>query len=155
MTLLIKSNFEIRVGNPGDPRVHELLERLSGRLAAITGRDGKDSVAYDDVASLKSVLLVASSDGRPIGCGAIRPIDDHVCEVKRMYAETSRSGIGTHILAELEKYAVRMGFSTLWLETGIENQIACNFYLRRGYKVRGNYGKYVGRSDCICFEKQI
>lgn len=149
------STFEVRAGDPNDPGVHELLEALSETLASITGRDGKNSFAYGDVNHPGSVFLIAYQGVKPVGCGAIRPINEQVCELKRMYAHESGRGIGSRILEELERHAKSLGYLCIWLETGIQNERAQTFYLNRGYRTRENYGKYIGRRECVCFEKQI
>ncbi len=39
----------------------------------------------DEVAPGRGVFLVAYAGGRPVACGAIRLLDAHTAEVKRMY----------------------------------------------------------------------
>jgi ribosomal protein S18 acetylase RimI-like enzyme len=103
----------------------------------------------------RSVFLVAQAGGEAVGCGGLRPVIDEVCEIKRMYAKYRGQGIGGEILHKLESYAQKYGYKTIWLETRKVNENAVRFYLQQGYRVRSNYGKYIGRNEAICFEKVI
>ena len=147
--------IEIKTGDPNSPEAASLLNELSLDLEQKTGRDGRNSFAIQDVNVPRSWFVVAYDGDGPIGCGAIRPIDDEICEVKRMYARKKGMGIGGEILDALEEGAKRFRYRFIWLETGIENHQAINFYLKYGYRVRANFGKYQGRPECICLEKNL
>ena len=94
-------------------------------------------------------------DGRAVGCGAIRPLQDGIAELKRMYARPDTSGVGSAVLAYLEAAAQGMGYTALRLETRLLNRRAMSFYERRGYTCIGNYGKYAGNPKAICLEKRL
>lgn len=70
-----------------------------------------------------------------------------------MYAKSKAKGIGTQILSYLEENAKILGYSTIWLETRVVNKQAILFYKSRGYHVIPNFGIYVNRLECVCFEK--
>lgn len=91
----------------------------------------------------------------PVGCGAIRPIDENIAELKRMFAKVKTKGVGTQILAYLEMQAKKLGYSAIWLETRLINEDAVSFYKKKGYSKIPNYGKYVGNTEAICFEKKL
>ena len=145
--------LEIKSSNLNDPSVVGLIDELSHDLKMKTGRDGRQSFDAADIDHPRSVFLVAYENGEAVGCGALRPIDAKVCEIKRMYSRKPSRGIGAKILKALEAHAVAFQFEVAWLETGIENQGAVKFYKMHGYKIRENYGKYKGRPECLCFEK--
>ena len=145
----------IRECLPKDEEVKPLLSALSEELFQITGSDGRASFSEDDMQMERSVFLVALADGEAVGCGGLRPVTDDVCEIKRMYAKYRGRGIGNEILHRLERYAQEYGYKEIWLETRKINENAVQFYLRQGYRIRDNYGKYVGRSEAVCFEKMI
>ena len=149
----MESALRIETAHPGEPEIAALLDELSSELSLITGRDGRDSFSSQDVASSRSAFVAAYLDPCAVGCGAIRPLSDTICEVKRMYARQRGIGVGRAILEELEKRAIEFGYAAIWLETGIQNQRALSFYSERGYRIRENFGKYRGRSECVCFEK--
>jgi GNAT superfamily N-acetyltransferase len=137
-----------------DARV--LVEELSDALAAITGDSGKASYSPDDARVARSLFVVArGADGRLLGCGALRPLDGDVGEVKRMYARPGTQGVGAALLAHIEQAAAGFGYRALWLETRRVNLRAVGFYLKRGYGQIANYGKYAGRDDAICLGKGL
>lgn len=141
------------------PNTHEailLMNELSGILESITGDSGKNSFNPNDVCTSKGVFVIAYNEKEEaIGCGAIRPINEKIAEVKRMYAKTKAKGVGTKILYYLENKAQEMGYSVLRLETRLVNERAVSFYEGRGYHVISNYGKYENRPEAVCFEKSI
>lgn len=132
-----------------------LLKELSGSLIHITGNSGESSFSIDDMEVEKSIFVIARSGGKAAGCGAIRRIDDSTGELKRMYAREQGLGVGTSILNFLENKALEFGFSRLICETRKINVGACSFYIRNGFHVIPNYGKYQGRGEAVCFEKRI
>lgn len=147
--------FTIAAVDPDAPDARVLLAELGAALAAITGSDGSASFDAADVRGPRSCFLVAyAPDGRAAGCGALRPLDDGVAELKRMYARPG-SGAGTHLLAALEREAQAFGYRAVWLETRRVNGRAVAFYERHGYAVIPNYGKYVGRLDAVCLGRDL
>ncbi len=102
-------------------------------------------------------VVVAYVEGRPVGCGAHRPVDDHASEIKRMYVdpELRGSGIGKAILAELESWVSEQGFAKAVLETSKRLDTAVGLYAKAGYQVIPNYGPYVDAPDSVCMEKLL
>ena len=132
-----------------------LLKELSGSLNHITGNSGESSFSIDDMEDEKSIFVIARSGSKAAGCGAIRRIDDSTGELKRMYAKEQGLGVGTSILNFLENKALEFGYSRLICETRKINVGACSFYVRNGFHVIPNYGKYQGRDEAVCLEKRI
>lgn len=148
--------MKIIEANPNSFDAINLMEELSKSLEIITGDSGKNSFNPNDACMPRSLFVVAySDDGEPIGCGAIRPINEEVAEVKRMFARTKAVGVGSEILKYLENNAKKLGYSALWLETRLVNKRAVAFYEKRGYHNISNYGKYINRPEAVCFEKNI
>ena len=142
--------------SPHMPEAINLMDELSRSLESITGDNGRSSFDPNDVCGLKAVFAIAyDQNEEAIGCGVIRPIDDKIAEVKRMYAKTKENGVGTKILCYLEKRAQEMGYSVLCLETRLINERAVFFYEGRGYHRIMNYGKYANRPEAVCLEKNI
>lgn len=133
-----------------------LMDELSKNLESITSNSGKSSFNSNDVCIPRSLFVIAYDDEEEaVGCGCIRPINECVAEVKRMFAKTRAIGIGTEILFYLETQAQKLGYSALWLETRIINERAVSFYKNRGYYQIPNYGKYLNNPEAICFEKKL
>lgn len=133
-----------------------MMDELSKSLESITGSTGKNSFNIRDMYVPRSLFVVAyDEEGKPVGCGAIRPFNKDIAEVKRMFAKTKAAGVGTEILRYLEIRAQEMGYSALWLETRLINKRAVSFYENRGYHHISNYGKYINNPEAVCFEKCI
>lgn len=142
--------------NPSAPEALLLMDELSEYLESITGSSGRGSFNPNDVSVPRSLFVLAYSDnGESIGCGAIRPINKNIAEVKRMYARKNKAGIGSAILNYLEIEAAKLGYSRLWLETRLVNNQAVSFYEKNGYHSIPNYGKYANNIEAICFKKNI
>ena len=101
--------------------------------------------------------VVAMCDGSPAGCGAVRPMQDARVEIERMVVlpEYRCRGIGASVLAELERWAGELGYSSCILETGIGHDDAVGLYRKAGYIAIPNYGPYAGVSNSLCMEKQL
>lgn len=133
-----------------------LMAELSTALAAITGDSGNASFDVDDVRGPAACFAVArDAAGSALGCGAFRPLQPGVAEIKRMYARHGTSGVGAAVLGFLEGQAAALGYQALWLETRLVNRRAVDFYQRHGYRRIANYGKYIGNPLAVCFEKQL
>lgn len=142
--------------DPTAPESVLLMAELSTALEAITGDSGRASFDPDDVRGPAACFVVARSDsGAALGCGAFRPLEPGVAEIKRMYARHGTSGVGSAVLRYLEGEAQALGYQAVWLETRLVNRRAVDFYEARGYQRIDNYGKYIGNPLAVCFEKQL
>ncbi len=105
----------------------------------------------------RGVYLVAYTDGKPVACGALRPLDAETVEVRRMFVSASarRRGIAKAVLAELEEHAAALGFKVMRLETGKRQLSAMALYERQGFKRIPPFGEYVGDPVSVCFEKRV
>jgi ribosomal protein S18 acetylase RimI-like enzyme len=142
--------------DPGASESALLMAELSTALEAITGDSGKASFDVDDVRGPLACFVVArGGDGAALGCGAFRPLEPGVAEIKRMYARHGTQGVGSAVLRYLEGEAQALGYQAIWLETRLVNRRAMAFYEARGYARIANYGKYIGNPLAVCFEKQL
>jgi GNAT superfamily N-acetyltransferase len=118
------------------PDATQLIEELSAELAALYNvADGTAGFAPADVEVPRAAFIIARIDGYPVGCGALRPLDQTTVEVKRMYTrpEYRRKGVGQAILAEMDRLAVEYGYTTMKLQTGPKQPEAAALYERVGY----------------------
>lgn len=148
-------SISIKIVNPNKEKVLAITEELSENLYLRFGSDGKNSFQDWENENSKFVFVVAEINSEIVGCGAIRPIDQNIGEVKRMYAKYPGKKIGQTILGFLENEAVNLGYTNLVLETRVKNESAVHFYQKQGYKVIPNYGKYIDRPEAICLEKSL
>lgn len=81
-------------------------------------------------------FLVACEDGHIIGTGAIRFLEEGVCELKRLWllTEFHGQGLGYLMMQELFSIAREKGYELMRLETDYEVQTrAVEFYKRLGF----------------------
>ncbi len=153
---MLTEEIVLTAEDPRSPDATLLMNELSACLQAITGDGGQSSFSEEDVCVPRSLFAVARNHhGEALGCGAFRPMDEKTAEIKRMYVREKSSGVGTKLLAFLERQAGTMGYKVLRLETRLVNQGAVAFYERNGYERIPNYGKYQGRPEAVCFEKRL
>lgn len=143
--------MEIGACDPASAAAQVLVEELSAVLETLTGDSGKASFAPDGA----YFVVARGAAGQLLGCGALRALEPDIGEIKRMYARPGSAGVGAAVLAHLERQAAGSGYRTLWLETRRVNTRAVAFYLKHGYQVIANYGKYIGRPEAICFGKTL
>ena len=101
------------------------------------GFDPGQSIPADDT-ELRPPLgafLVASVDGEPVACGAVKSISPGVGSLKRMWVAGSLRGLGfgRRMLAALESQARELGLTTLRLETNRALREAIRLYKSSGY----------------------
>jgi putative acetyltransferase len=139
------------------PDAVALREARRLEIAEIYGRDGSEPAGSEATGPDVAAFVVAYDDGRAVGCGGLRLIDDGVGEVKRMYVVPGSRGRGTStaILTALEAISRRLGVRTLRLETGDLLVPAQRFYERQGFTPIPPFGPYVGSALSRCYEKHI
>jgi putative acetyltransferase len=81
-------------------------------------------------------LLLAFYKDQPAGCVALKKIDDHSCEMKRMfvYPEFHGKGIGYALAKAIIDEAKKIGYSFMKLDTSIRQIEAQKLYQGFGFK---------------------
>jgi len=105
-----------------------------------------------------TVFFAAYDDSNaPVGCGALRQLDDEHGEIKRMFVQPASRGSGAAaaILRRLEEYARDLGWNRLVLETGHLQPEAMRFYEREGYHSIPPFGYYADSPNSLCYEKVL
>lgn len=138
------------------PDLISLVKELDAYLKVT---DGEDHEFYNQFNGLENIdhCLIAYHNEEPVGCGALKRIDDETAEIKRMYLRPNYrgKGIANSIIFELEKWAKSLGYHRLILETGDRQIAAVKFYCKMGYQKISNYGPYLEMENSNCFEKFI
>jgi putative acetyltransferase len=158
--------IEIR---PIQPNQWSQAKRVVYRVAHVIFNDRRtleDSIAYyeakhelhdmDDIQKNYfengGTFLGMFDDGEMICTGAIRKLEDEICELKRLWLlnEYHGQGLGYRMLQELLSIAKNMGYKRIRLETDpIAQSRALNFYRQIGfYEIEG----YSGRTDEVAME---
>jgi putative acetyltransferase len=83
-------------------------------------------------------LLLAMDGRQPVGCGALRrigSIQESICEMKRLYVNPEARGLGggKQIARRLIQEGVRLGYSTMVLDTLDRLKVALHLYESLGF----------------------
>jgi DNA-binding MarR family transcriptional regulator/N-acetylglutamate synthase-like GNAT family acetyltransferase len=125
-----------------DPASHAARWCLAQYFAELAvrfeeGFDPGKSLPTDDaeLSPPRGAFLLASIDGEPVACGAVKTIAPGVGYIKRMWVAGSVRGLGfgRRMLEALESQARELGFTTLQLETNRALAEAICLYESSGY----------------------
>lgn len=133
-----------------------LVRLLDAELAVRDGDEHAFFHQFNGIAMLQH-CIVATVDGRAVGCGALKEYAPGVVEVKRMYVrdDARGRGVASHVLQALESWAQELGFEKCILETGLRQPEAIALYQKQGYQRIPNYGQYAEVLNSVCFEKLL
>ena len=139
----------------GAALISALNAELSGRYPKVDANHFR--LDAEEVTDDRGAFLVAYSTGGPVGCGAIRLLDEGDAEIKRMYVvpEARRTGAADLILGALQAEARRLRATRLVLETGRRQPEALSLYLRAGFVRVPQYGEYLGSPLSVCMAKPL
>jgi GNAT superfamily N-acetyltransferase len=127
------------VVDAGSPEARLALERYVGELEQrfASGFDSRQALAEADAAfnEPSGRFVVAQLDGEVVGCGALLWLDQGAAEIKRMWVDPQRRGIGLgrRLLEHLEGEARRVGRSRVVLDTNEALTEAIAMYQAAGY----------------------
>jgi GNAT superfamily N-acetyltransferase len=109
------------------------LATLPGKYALPAGRL---LLAFSTPLGVDTRVAETQGDGVPVGCGALRPLDQQACEMKRLYVrpEYKGHGIGRQLAERLIAEAKLIGYRRMRLDT-IPAQMmeASRLYLALGF----------------------
>jgi GNAT superfamily N-acetyltransferase len=91
-----------------------------------------------------ALLIARAGDGAPLGCTALRRIDDEICEVKRLYVapEARGAGLGRALVAAATERANRAGYREIKLDTLPGMHAAIALYEKSGFAPIAPYGSH-------------
>ena len=105
----------------------------------------------------EGALLLATWQNEPAGTIAITKIDDHVCEMKRLYVnpEFRKHKIGEQLIKRAMRHAKALGYKTMRLDTLPKTMSAAyHLYIQLGFK---SIEKYNGNTTngVVFMEKDL
>ncbi|HKW12752.1 MAG TPA: helix-turn-helix domain-containing GNAT family N-acetyltransferase [Gemmatimonadaceae bacterium] len=137
--LLLAAGAQIEVVDPAMPSARWCVAQYFAELAARFehGFDPGTSISAEDdeLRPPRGAFLLASIDGQPAACGAVKTIAPKVGSLKRMWVASSTRGLGLgrRMLHALEVKARELAIETLRLETNRSLTEAIRMYERSGY----------------------
>jgi putative acetyltransferase len=143
----------------------QLIYRVAHRVFRDTRPLGESMAHYESQGQLhdmddlqrtyfnnNGIFLVMTDNDQIIGTGAIRKIDDEICELKRLWLsfEYHGKGLGYRLMQELFAVAREKNYQRMRLETdrGHQNR-AFDFYKRLGFY---EIPRYSDNEDDIAME---
>lgn len=147
--------LEIAAVSPASPDARAFIEALDTELHERYPGIPPHGLHQRDLANPLVTFVIGRFRGEAVACGATRPIEPGVAEIKRMYVRRSARGHGfsKQILSALEDAARQAGVTRLILETGNRQPEAVSLYRTAGYVAIPPYGEYLGNEYSRCFEK--
>lgn len=101
------------------------------------------------------VFLVMTDDDQIIGTGAVRKLDQSICELKRVWLlfEYHGQGLGYRMIQELLSFARAKGYQRIRLETDRKDQSrAYNLYKQLGFY---EIPRYSNNEDDVAMEMAL
>jgi GNAT superfamily N-acetyltransferase len=136
--------LEVRAEPADRPPARDLLEAMVAHILALYGPRGsraQPTTTPGELGPPHGRLLVLYTDGRPVGCGGVKRLDDGVGEIKRMYVVPTERGRGYArlLLGALEEAARDLGYDRVRLDTGSRQPHARALYESAGYREISDY----------------
>ena len=133
------ARIEITETDPGSPEARRCLQAYYAELdrrfeGGFRVGDSRDP-APADITPPRGAFLVALADGAPVGCVALKRVDEATAEVKRLWvADAARGrGVAGRLMDRLEALAVERGVRRLRLDTNRALTEARAMYLAWGW----------------------
>jgi len=81
-------------------------------------------------------ILVAKQNGETVGCVAVRPLGEEICEMKRLFVKPAHRGrrIGRELALAIIEEAKRLGYKAMRLDTVEAMKEASALYRALGFQ---------------------
>ena len=104
----------------------------------------------------KGCIILAKQNDKTVGCVALKPIGDGVCEMKRLYVrpEARGEGLGRKLVKELIRFAQKSSYQSMKLDTVAKLKKAIDLYRSLGFTETIPY-VYNPLDDVLYFELKL
>ncbi len=101
-------------------------------------------------------LMLVFSDGELAACGGLRPLEEGICELKRIYVRPAfrRLGIAVRLSMKLMTFGIEQSYSVCRLDTLRRLAGAVEMYAGLGFKVIEAYN-YNPEPDIVYMERRL
>ena len=149
----IAEEVTLTLENPESADAQALMQRADAEAHARYPSSSVHGIATRDIAA----FIIARVAGKAVACGAVRPLEPGIGEVKRMFVEPAFRcrGLARQILRKIEAVAQGLGFTALRLETGTTHPEAILLYESAGFLRISRFGEYTDDPFSVCFEKPL
>ena len=140
--------------DPGRILLEEFTREVETRYPG-SNLDRGPSATPAELAPPGGCFLVAYSGAKPVGCGALKRLDDRTAEIKRVYVRPAArgEGISRRLLARLEEAAREAGYTRVRLDTGERQPEAQALFRSSGYVEIPDYN--ANPFAALWFEKRL
>lgn len=132
--------IEIRTIEPEDREaIIELIKRDLGDYDALDHEENMNDLEPNRIGDLyrdpKGQFWVAVSEGAIVGTGAMKRVDDRICQMKRFSVNPDfrKHDVAQKILEIAEEHAIEAGFRRAVTETTVKQKPAQMFFVTAGY----------------------
>ncbi len=118
----------------------------------VGGEKNRQEFAPYNLSNTISDVIIAYSNGKPVGCAGLKKYSDSDIEIKRVWVEPESRGqkIASRMLNLIEEKARQMNYRRTILQTRPMMTDAVRLYENRGYSIIDNYPPYDRLEGAIC-----
>ncbi len=149
--------MRIIAADPKDAAAADLIQALDRETKIRYPGEPAFGIDEDGFVERGGKFLLGYVGGSAVACGALRPLEDSVFEVKRMYVrpEFRSRGLSRLMFNRLELIARDAGCHELRIETGHKQPEALGLYYSVGFAEMPRFGPYVESEYSVCFAKHV
>lgn len=121
------------------PVIEELFQEYADSLNfELDFQDFREELATlpGKYAAPSGSILVAKKNGETVGCVAVRPLGEEICEMKRLYVKPAYRGkrVGRDLALAIIEEAKRLGYKAMRLDTVEAMKEASALYRALGFR---------------------
>lgn len=147
----------LTIERPDQAEAVALLDLSDRYMEALYPPEGNFAVDLAALMKPDITFVIARLDGKAVGCGAAKWLNDGSAELKRIFvSEDARGhGLGHRLMDFLEDEAKARNISTLFLETGPLNTEAVRLYRKHGFYECGPFADYEDNPYSLFMKKLV